>query len=72
MCVGVHESEKNNSFHCAKWLYEGWTSQGAAAIPEEAFAVSMLHTSTQKVPLPLRQRRQAGLRRVFLTPQACC
>lgn len=40
-------------------------------IPKEPL-LTVLHTSTQKAPLALQQRRWAGLRRVFLTFQARC
>lgn len=58
-------------FHCAKWFCTCWANQGALALPQGLFAVSILCASTQKVPwlMPLRQ---TGLRRVFLAPQARC
>lgn len=56
-------------FHSAEWFHTCWTNQGALALPQELFAVSILHAITPEVPLHIQQRRWAGLRRYFLSPR---
>lgn len=62
MSVREHKSEKKISFLCAGWFYKGWTSQGAVAVPEEAFVEGRAHSSIQRASLPVHQRAWAGLR----------
>lgn len=71
MSVREHKSGKKNFLSLCKVVLWGLDKPRSRGYSRGAVSVSMLHTSTQKVPLPMQQRR-AGLRRVFLTPQARC